>query len=199
MPEISYSLSSLIAAALAAEGVSLGEHTARQYVQECLPAPAGTVSPYSEDHVLRLRMVIRLAAQYVPLREIARYLDRLPSPALRIMLDRPLVPRSPAEGDVHAYLERLLRGVPPTAMLPILPPVTSVAVPRPPAPQTPRARRAADRPATEPAYSEWLRVVVDPDVELLVRWQPGVGRQQMVERLAAALREALARDSATES
>jgi hypothetical protein len=93
----------------------------------------------------------------------------------------------------------LLRAVPPTAMLPISPPVTSVAAPRLPTPPAPRARRAAARPATEPAYTEWLRVVVDPDVELLVRWRPGVGQQQLVERLAAALREALAGERASES
>jgi hypothetical protein len=192
MAEIAYNLRSLIGAAREAEGTALGEHTARQYVAECLPPPtANMAAPYGEEHLLRLRLAIRLAAQYVPVREIARYLDRLSLPATRILLDRPPVPRSPAEGDVQAYLERLSRSIPSSALLPINSHGMS-AQPRPPTAVQPRPKRNAARPVAEPEYSEWLRVVVDADVELLVRWRAGGGGQRLAERLAAAVREALA-------
>lgn len=197
MAEATYNLRALVAAALAAEGTAVSEQAARQYVQECLP-PGGTgMSPYGEEHLLRLRMAIRLAAQYVPLREIARFLDRLPTPALRIVLERAPQARAPSEGDVVAYLERLLRGVPPAALM----------ARDGPAPRTPahapavavaRPRRAVARTEGQAAYSEWLRVSIDADVELLVRWRPGGERERLVERLAVVLREALAAEPRAE-
>jgi DNA-binding transcriptional MerR regulator len=192
MAEISYTLGDLIAAASAAERLTLSERVARQYVAEGLLAPPrgrGMTVAYAEQHLMQLRMVLRLASQYVPLPEIRRWMQTLSDGQLQALLDRPAVPRLPAEGDVQAYLARLLK-----------------TLPRAPSPATPRAplraapprapRRAAAAPSPPPAPSAersvWLRVSVSPEVELLVRARGSGVPAQTIDRLVAAVQAVLA-------
>src|SRR5258708_583614 len=115
MAEVAYSLRALIDAAATEERVSLSERAVRQYVaQGLLPSGRGGsahIPQYGEEHLLRLRMIIRLAAQYVPARDMQRFLDRLPAASQRALLERDPLVRLPTEGDAQAYLDRLTTGI----------------------------------------------------------------------------------------
>jgi DNA-binding transcriptional MerR regulator len=217
MAEAAYGLKDLVALAAAAEGMPLTERVARQYISDGLVPPAlGTDGsmPFGEQHLLQLRLVMRLAAQYVPLREIQRYVDRLPAEGLRTLVNRPFPSRSPSEGDSQAYLTRLTRGLPPSLSAHGLfkdgipkdgiptPPRTPMSTARPrglPNPPAAPATAQPQPPANAPhhtklrsARSAWTRVVVDPDVELHVRTTHDVGQQRLVDALVTAVQEVLA-------
>ncbi|HVA89408.1 MAG TPA: MerR family transcriptional regulator [Chloroflexota bacterium] len=200
MPEVGYSLGALIDAAAAAEGVRLSDRAARQYfAQGLLPPPRGAHANtlYGEDHLLRLRLIIRLAAQYVPARDMLGFLDRLPTASQRAVLDRVPVARLPAEGDAQAYLQRLTAGLRlhqdagTTATVPDDPakrqrPVVVLPKQRP--------DKAASTPPPRVDRSDWTRVNIDPDVELLVRLYPGRDPQRMLDAITEAVRAALRKE-----
>lgn len=201
--EVAYSLRDLVALASSAEGLPLSERVARQYIAEGLVPGAkatGGPKPYSEEHLLRLRLVMRLATQYVPVREIQRFVDRLPAEAIRALVDRPLPTRSPSEGDAHAYLTRLSRNLRPSLAMQALfkgdipaRALPSTATPRPRGlpnakPQPPTI---AALPSSGVAQSTWTRLVVDPDVELHLRTGHDAGHQRLVDALVAAVQEVL--------
>lgn len=196
MAEVAYSLRALIDAAAAEEGVNLSERAARQYfAQGLMPPSRDTASGprYGEEHLTRLRLIIRLAAQYVPARDMQRFLERLPAAGQRALLERAPLARAPSEGDTQAYLRRL------TAGLRLYPGGGAVAaVPDDPAKrQRPvvvlpkRAERAASAPAPGAERSDWARLSIDPDVDLLVRLHPGKDPRRLLDALAAAVQSAL--------
>ncbi len=195
MAEPGYSLRDLIAAASTAENMPLNERTTRQYIDEgLLPPPrvrqAG--GGYGEDHLLRLRMVMRLSAQYVPVRDIQRFVERLPAAGLRALLDRSPVARSPSEGDAQTYLQRLSDGVRMQVLGHALQQDQDVPTPRQ-VPAVVLPKRSA-RPAVSEGQaerSEWVRIAVDPDVELHVRLRPDLNQRRVLERLTQAVRAVL--------
>lgn len=198
--EVRYSLRELVAAATDAEGGPFDARAARDYINTGLLPPMRTATdqPYGEDHLLRLRLIIRLTRQYVPLKEIQRFLDRLSSAGLRGLLDRSSLVRFPSEGDAHVYLERLLATVPPTMRaLAVGPHPVPAVSPAPPAAPRPRAisTRQSGMTAREVQRSEWLHVAVDPDVELLVRMRSGYDAHKLASRLSEALLWALATEA----
>jgi DNA-binding transcriptional MerR regulator len=199
--EISYSVRDLVALASAAEGLPLSERVARQYIAEGLLPPAhakGGPKPYGEEHLLQLRLVLRLATQYVPLREIQRFVDRLPAEGVRALVDRPLPARSPSEGDAHAYLTRLSRGLRPSLALQALfrgenptPSRSTTATPRPRGLPNPKQPPTVVAPAGGLERSTWMRLVVDKDVELHLRTGEDSAHQRLVDALVAAVQEVL--------
>ncbi|HXT38198.1 MAG TPA: MerR family transcriptional regulator [Chloroflexota bacterium] len=200
MAEVGYSLGALIDAAAAAEGVRLSERAARQYFAQGLLPPARGVhanSLYGEDHLLRLRLIIRLAAQYVPARDMLGFLDRLPTASQRAVLDRGPIARLPAEGDAQAYLQRLTAGLRMHQEG-----GTAAAVPDDPAKRQrpvvvlPKQRPDKVVPSAPPKIerSDWARVSVDPDVELLVRLFPGRDPQRLLDAMTEAVRAALRKE-----
>jgi DNA-binding transcriptional MerR regulator len=204
MAEIAYSLRDLVALASAAEGLPLSERVARQYIAEGLVPSAkatGGSKPYAEEHLLQLRLVMRLATQYVPLREIQRFVDRLPAEGIRSLVDRPLPARSPSEGDAQAYLTRLSRTLRPALARQALF-TGEIVTPSQPPTVTPRPRglphpkplpsTAAAQGSAGVARSSWTRLVVDADVELHLRTGHDAGHQRLMDALVAAVQEVLA-------
>lgn len=164
----SYSLQELVDAASAAERLPVSERVVGGYLaQGLLPPPRarGAHTLFEDEHLLRLRLLLRLTAQYVPLPDAGRWLSALDPLQVQALLDRPQLPRLPGEGDAQAYLTRLLSGIVLGAAPP--PPLASLAV------AVPRARRGqrAAPPATLVPVSrnEWLHIGVDADVQLMVR------------------------------
>ncbi|MGH2345627.1 MAG: MerR family transcriptional regulator [Chloroflexota bacterium] len=200
MAEVAYSLRALIDAAAAEEHVNLSERAARQYFAlGLLPAGRGGsahMPQFGEDHLLRLRLIIRLAAQYVPTRDMQRLLERLPTASQRLLLERVPLVRLPTEGDAQVYLDRLTAGLRlhPDAAAPE-PRDDPAKRPRPVVVLPKRAERAAgSAPAGQVERTDWARVHVDPDVELLVRLYPGQDPRRLLDSLAQAVRAALKKE-----
>ncbi len=201
MAEVAYSLRGLIDAAATEEHVNLSERAARQYFAMGLLSPgrggSAHIPQYGEDHLLRLRLIIRLAAQYVPTKDMQRFLERLPSASQRLLLERVPLVRLPTEGDAQMYLDRLASGLrlhpDPTLAEPSDDPAKR---PRPVVVLPKRAERNAAQamPASQLERTDWARVKIDPDVELLVRLQPGRDPQRLLEALTQAVRAALIKE-----
>lgn len=188
----SYTLRDLINAASAAERLPVSERAVRHYLADGLLPPArgqGLAATFSDDHLASLRLVVRLAGQYVPLGEIQRWIVTLSPEQIRALLERPAVPRLPVEGDAQAYLMRLQKSVPSKA----------VATPRLSQPmpvkraglrqmlRPPSAHTAAQEP--EPDVGVWMHMAVSSDVVLLLR--EGVYDAKVTGRLVQALKRAL--------
>lgn len=208
---ISYSMQDLIVLVTAAEGVTLNERTVRQYMADgLLPAPAarGGTMPYGEEHLLHLRLVARLAAQYVPARELQRFVGRLSPESVRALVDRPMPARLPSEGDAQAYLGRLSCGLPSpllaqglfTGALTASGRASNVSplprgigpAPGKNAPARERAPREA-APSGQVTRSPWLRVTIEPDVEISIRAN-GHDQKRLVDALVSAVLVVLARE-----
>jgi DNA-binding transcriptional MerR regulator len=212
--QIAYSLADLIALVSSAEGIPLSERVVRQYIDDGLlpPCARNTGMPYGEEHLLQLRLVSRLAGQYVPTREIQRFIGRLSADGLRYLVDRPLPARSPSEGDAQAYLARLTRNVPsPLLSQGLFTGAISTARPsmvsqRPRGIPEPNAQTgrlghklgvADSRVATGVTRSPWIRVTIDADVEINVRAN-GHDQKRLVDALVAAVQEVLAAEGGAE-
>lgn len=185
----SYTLHDLLAAASAAEGTPIADRTVQQYLEAgiVLPFPGGKTGVFTEEQLLRLRLAVRLTAQYIPLREIRLFADRLSPRGLQLLVDRPTAARLPSEGDTRAYLERLLRSLGPGTLRP----VDAAISPAPARPDGANVDQGSPETAAQPAGgTTWLHVEVAPDVTLQVRLQPG-GHHHPVDQLVAALRAVL--------
>lgn len=182
-----------------AEAAGVSIRTVRYYIAEgLLPPPegAGLRSAYTHDHRDRLRLIARLKAAYLPLREIRRRLAGLDAEAVRTLVHpRNAVPRpSPSptalgeEADsAAAYLARLLPPRRERSPVASSPPVASPSArvgfrARPPEQISADDEAAADLTradlergaalAEEPPPLEaepWRRVPLGPDAELLIR------------------------------
>jgi DNA-binding transcriptional MerR regulator len=200
MAEVAYSLRALIDAAATEERVNLSERAVRQYVaQGLLPSGRGGsahIPQYGEEHLLRLRMIVRLAAQYVPARDMRRFLDRLPAASQRMLLERDPLVRLPTEGDAQAYLDRLTTGIRMQAeSTSANPPDDPAKRPRPVVILPRRAERAAAPvQSAKPERTDWARLSIDPDVEVLVRLAPGKDPQRLLDSLTEAVRAALKKE-----
>lgn len=185
-----YSLQELVDAASAAERLPVSERAVGGYLaQGALPPPRATGAHplFGDEHLLRLRLLLRLTAQYVPLPEAGRWLSALDPAQVQALLDRPQLPRSPVEGDAHAYLTRLLSGIALGAASP--PPLSSLAVA---APRVRRGQRAAPANTSVPvSRSEWLHIGVDADVQLMVRAGSARLDSATIERMIQALQRCL--------
>ncbi len=208
--ELTYSLADLIAQVTALEGVVLTERVVRQYLADgLLPAPdqRGGSMPYGDDHLIHLRLVARLSGQYVPPRELQRFMARLSPDGMRSLVDRPLPSRLPSEGDAQAYLNRLSRSLPQALTGQALF-TGAIQTPQRPTSATPRPRGISPSPAADTSTKElvqaaaprvaprvtrspWIRVTIEPDVELSVRAN-GHDQKRLVDALIVAVQEVLA-------
>ena len=96
-----------------ARAAGVSPRTVRYYIAEGLlppPRPAGPASAYDPGHLDRLRLIGRLKAAYLPLKEIRRRLTGLTDDEVRALLDD--ADASPPEAhvadDAAAYLDRVL-------------------------------------------------------------------------------------------
>ena len=151
MPPGTYSLTDL------AQLAGVSDRTIRYYVQQGLllaPLSLGPGAPYPEVNLLRLRAILRLRAENLPLAEIRRRLET--------MAPDELAASGAAPASALDYI-RALRGEPAQ-------PVPRVAAASTSAPQL--FASAAPGPSTKPEITgraQWDRFTLSPDVELHVR------------------------------
>ena len=134
--------------------------TVYYYVGEgLLPAPegGGPASTYTDDHLLRLRLIRRLKAEYLPLAEIRRRLADLTTDELRALLEAPTA--APPQDSARAYLARLL-GDTPAAGPPSRPSApraspAAFARPAPASPPAPRPARPSERTDDRPTEESY--------------------------------------------
>lgn len=146
--ERSYSIGEL------AEAAGVTPRTIRYYTSEgLLPKPdtRGQYAQYTDEHLLRLRLIARLKENYLPLSEIRAYLAPLSADEMRALLDEPPAAAGPPPSSAADYIAQLLE-VAPTAQLaepsaryehrPAMQPMAMLPGREPPAPA----------PAVPPAY-----------------------------------------------
>lgn len=177
--------------------------TVRYYIAErMLPGPGarGKGATYTEEHLLRLRLIRRLAERHAPLAEIREVMARVTGDEVRALL---------AEEDMRAHeLERATQAVSPRAYIsalldqaraPRLPqkPPTSAPPQQQPLRQPevhalrmPPPEPSADAPASSAAKaSAWRRVEIAPGVELHIQADAEQRYRSLIERLLAASRD----------
>lgn len=156
----------------------------RYYIAEgLLPRPEGTgrAASYSDEHLLRLRSILRMREAGMPLARIRRATAGVPATELE-----------QAQGSALDYIDQLLGiapGEPAAAMPPpILPAPAAASAPRALPSQGP-AELMDERGA--PAGEQWRRIRIHPDVELHLREPvpPGLASRlpQLLERLRRVL------------
>ncbi len=182
--------------------------TVRYYIAErMLPGPGarGKGATYTEEHLLRLRLIRRLAERHAPLAEIREVMARVTGDEVRALL---------AEEDMRAHeLERATQAVSPRAYISALldqaraprltqKPPTSAQPQQPPqqpqplrqpevhALRMPPPEPSADAPASSAAKaSAWRRVELAPGVELHIQADAEQRYRSLIERLLAASRD----------
>lgn len=155
--------------------------TVRFYIAEgLLPGPGarGRGAGYTEEHLLRLRLIRRLADRHVPLAEMRARLAHLSLDDVRALLaeeDRRAARLDAADKSESAseYLGALLRREPARVAEAPLPPVA-------PTPPAPAASEAAPAP---PPEALWRRWELAPGVELHVRDDVPARHTSLIARL----------------
>jgi DNA-binding transcriptional MerR regulator len=169
-----------------AERVDVPVRTVRYYIAEgLLPGPGarGRAAAYGEEHLLRLRLIRRLAEQRMPLAEIRDRLRSLSVPDVAALL---------AEEERHtARLRRAAeRPSPRDYVSALLVRARSSSPPVPPPPAAAKGRTLRESgPAWTPSQG-WTRWELAPGVELHVRADATERQRRLVQRLLEAAREA---------
>ncbi|HET9110004.1 MAG TPA: MerR family transcriptional regulator [Ktedonobacterales bacterium] len=191
-----------------AERTQTPVRTVRYYIAErMLPGPGsrGKGATYTEEHLLRLRLIRRLAERHAPLAEIREVMARVTGDEVRALL---------AEEDRRTHkLDRATQAVSPRAYIsalldqaraprlpqkpPTLTPPQQPASPQQPAWQPevhalrmPPPEPAADAPARSAAKaSAWRRVELAPGIELHIQTDAERRSHSLIERLLAASRD----------
>lgn len=191
-----------------AEQAKTPVRTVRYYIAErMLPGPGsrGKGATYTEEHLLRLRLIRRLAERHAPLAEIREVMARVTGAEVRALL---------AEEDARAQeLNRATQAVSPRAYISALldqarapgrtqkPPAS--AQPQPPQQPTRQPQVHAFKmppPApTTPALpteqtSAWRRVELAPGVELHIQADAEERSRSLIERVLKVTRD----DASTE-
>jgi DNA-binding transcriptional MerR regulator len=179
--------------------VGVPVRTLRFYLAEkLLPGPGsrGRGAAYGREHLLRLRLIRRLAERRVPIAEIRDTLTRLSTPEVDALLqsedrraaelERTSPATSPRDYIAHLLTRSRPQSPDPAARARAAPPPSPPprAAPSPAAPD----RREAPAP---PAASEsvWLRTELAPGVELHVRQDAAARERYLIARLRAAAEE----------
>lgn len=170
--------------------------TVRYYIAEnLLPGPGarGKSAVYTEDHLVRLRLIRLLTERRTPLAEIRDMMARVSDEEIRALLAEEesfTQTRAEREESPRAYISALLdqaRAVrePMKPYLPYLPSTQK--------PVKPHARRIEPHEPTSGApqgrASEWRRVQIAPGVELHIEERLESQNRALIERLLAVQQE----------
>lgn len=172
--------------------------TVRYYIAEgLLPGPGsrGKGASYTEEHLLRLRLIRRLTERRAPLAEIREVMARVTPDEIRTLL---------AEEDARSQaLERAEQAVSPRAYIAALldqaqtPQKASPPTPASPSPGMTQARYARSGPLGQSASSgqasAWRRVELAPGVELHIQAAAEKRYKRLIERLRQVSDEELNR------
>lgn len=160
-----------------AEQTELPVRTIRYYITEgLLPGPEGRgkAAAYSEEHILRLRLIRLLSQQHMPLAEMHRLLNRLSLIELRTLLaeeeqqvrEKTQVRQSPSPQE---YIGGLLKKAQAT---------------RPESAQNLPARAPDARKASSPPDEEiWRRWEMVPGIELHIKVSVEEQHRSLIERI----------------
>jgi len=175
-----------------AERTQTPVRTVRYYIAEnLLPGPGsrGKGAAYTEEHLLRLRLIRRLTERRAPLAEIRAVMARVTGDEVRALL---------AEEDVRAQtLERATQAVSPKAYIAALldqarAPQAPKKPPMPPTPDASPLRQATPDTAPDAApsmttpMSAWRRVELAPGVELHIQAEAERRYRTLIERVLRA-------------
>jgi DNA-binding transcriptional MerR regulator len=173
--------------------------TVRYYIAEgLLPGPGsrGKGAAYGAEHLIRLRLIRRLAARRVPLGEIRDLLTRLPADEAHAVLREEARRADELESSAgapspKAYISALLGQAggsqqPPATYQPLR------AV-RPAQPKSALAMRSSRSIGAAPTTPEetWRRWTLAPGIELQVRGDIVSDQEEVIERLIRAAHSAL--------
>jgi DNA-binding transcriptional MerR regulator len=160
--------------------VGVPVRTVRFYITEgLLPGPGarGRGASYGREHLLRLRLVRRLAERRVPIAEIRETLTRLSTSEVAALLEEEArkaaeLQQTPPATSPRAYVAALLKHS------------------RTDAGETPKGRPPAvpDAPHAG-SESSWRRMELAPGVELHVRGDAAVRQRDLIARISAAAGE----------
>ena len=169
-----------------AQEVGVPVRTIRYYIsQGLLPGPGarGKAAGYTEDHLLRLRLIRRLVEQRVPLSETRERLARLSTEDVRALVAeqdhlRVHLQRAARELAPKEYVSELLKRAEETRTLPATHGILYEASPAPQAPPSGMAAASArlgrlfQAPRLSPRTHDaaaWHRWEIAPGVELHIR------------------------------
>ena len=202
-----------------AEGLTIEElaarvgvpvRTVRFYISEgLLPGPGarGRGASYGREHLLRLRLVRRLAERRVPIAEIRETLSRLSTSEVAALLEEEArkaaeLQRTPPATSPRAYVAALLKhsrtdagnagygGAGVAKRASAAPRAAPPPAPGPPAPgEAPKGRPPAPDPPHAGSESSWHRMELAPGVELHVRGDATVRQRDLIARISAAAGE----------
>lgn len=181
-----------------AEQTQTSVRTIRYYIAEnLLPGPGsrGKGAAYTEEHLLRLRLIRRLTERRAPLAEIREVMARVTDDEVRALL---------AEEDAHAQTLDATQAVSPRAYIAAL--LDQAHAPRAPKPVTapttspfktpPKADKASRKaayteqtPTSQTPASAWRRVELAPGVELHIEEQAERRYRAYIERLLQTPRD----------
>jgi DNA-binding transcriptional MerR regulator len=173
-----------------APGMSIGElaeetgvtpRTIRYYVAEGLLAPpggAGQQRVYGYEHTVRLKLIRRLQAEHLPLKEIRARLERLSLGEIERLLEQAPRPRKRVDP------RRLLAAV--------LQPAAAFGPPGSPLLLREMVPSPADASEPPPPEGLWRRVLLAPGVELHYQSGGGPEREARIQQVIAEVTQALA-------
>jgi DNA-binding transcriptional MerR regulator len=183
-----------------ADAAGVPVRTVRYYVTEGLipgPGGRGRAAAYGDEHLLRLRLVRRLAEQRVPLAEIrARVVGLSLHDVAELMAeeDRRSVRVEAERASPKAYVSALLDRARSLNARPASPARPAPSSPAPPAPMSTlmRARRHEVAGA-----DQWTRHELAPGVELHVRADAADAQRRLVRRLIDTASQELPNEEVT--
>lgn len=161
-----------------AQTVGVPERTIRYYIAEgLLPAPTGRgkAAFYTDEHLLRLRLVRKLSQRRVPLAE--QRVHELPLEQVRELLDQ--------EEQVEADRQRGQAAVSPKEYIAGLLREARAGQQPPPPLASPREANASLPPALAfgAGAEAWWRWELAPGIELHIRAEDGDRNRKFIERL----------------
>ncbi len=184
-----------------AEQTQTSVRTVRYYIAErMLPGPGarGKGATYTQEHLLRLRLIRRLTERRAPLAEIRAVMARVTDDEVRALLAEENARAHTLEHARTQSLESAERSVSPRDYIAAL--LDQARAPQ--APQTPphahgakQAYPLAMRPPATPQSapiqaSAWRRVELAPGVELHIQQEAEERNRALIERLTQLSREA---------
>jgi DNA-binding transcriptional MerR regulator len=174
-----------------AASVGIPIRTIRFYVsQGLLPGPGarGKLATYSDEHLLRLRLIRRLVDQRVPLAEIRERLESLTSAEIRDVLadeeQRSATRERAGEQSPKDYVAALLDQARAKHHQPVVPPPQRTALLSPASPPRPGAQQRRGQRESD----VWRRLELAPGVELHVRADAELRDAELIDRVIDVVR-----------
>lgn len=175
---------------------NVSARTIRYYISVgLLPSPGreGSATRYPATTLARLRLVLRLRDEHLPIAEIRRRLEELGDDDIEALLAAP-TPAQPPQGALEYVRSLLASGanVPAAPAMPLFFAAEPSDLPSDPPSGKPPASPA--QPAAPARSSTWERIPLTADLELHVRRPLSRRDNRIAERIVAFARQLLGED-----